>query len=199
MEEEDTQVIKPLKYLEKIDQIKLESDELITMKGALKEKLSILRMPLASIMQRNDEHNTEITNHWREHGDTYDGIPVLSSSVPGFQKSFGEYIMIQEQEKMILVKALIEAFEKADKFKINGKFQEQLRLKKQEKIDELKKQLEEPKEEKHSEIPIEKTEDKIVETPPETKESPKIDVVPEEEKPQEEEHYEGIGEYFEDE
>ena len=103
--------VKELKKLEPTNKkVKLIIDGLVS-------NLDVLSYPLKTIMDRIENDGSIIKRHWNDYGDNYSSLPVLHSTVPRYEESFGEFVGLSFKEKLILVNVLKKLFKLADKHK----------------------------------------------------------------------------------
>lgn len=103
-----------LNYVEEIRGLELNKPDLIAIRDRICDKLDVLLIPLAKSMERIEENQTKIREHWDEYGDNYNSIPTLHSAVPNYVESFGDFVALTFEEKSILAKEIIKLFSIAD-------------------------------------------------------------------------------------
>ena len=103
-----------LNYIEEIRKLELNKPDLIAIRERICDKLDVLLIPLAKSMERIEENQKKIREHWEQYGDNYNSIPTLHSAVPNYVESFGDFVALAFEEKSILTKEIIKLFSISD-------------------------------------------------------------------------------------
>lgn len=104
-----------LDYVNRIRQMEISKPEIVKIRERICDKLDVLMIPLAKAMERVENNQAKIKEHWEEYGDNYNSIPTLHSIIPNYVESFGDIVALTFEEKSILVNGIINLFETADK------------------------------------------------------------------------------------
>lgn len=115
MEEQITKKDSLMPYIEELEDLSTKKI-LEPIKKSYVDKLNTLQIPMARIIERFNNYDTKIVNHWKKFGQNYDINPTLSL-VPILQDSFSDYITMALQERNILVDFVKELLEKANEIK----------------------------------------------------------------------------------
>jgi len=107
-------------YIKELEKLKLENKEAELLREKLVGNLDVLSYPLTTIMSRIEDDGNKIKEHWTEYGDNYNALPVLHSTIPRYNESFGEFIALAFKEKKILIDLIIKLFEIAEKVPENS-------------------------------------------------------------------------------
>ncbi|MAG61805.1 hypothetical protein CMI43_03250 [Candidatus Pacearchaeota archaeon] len=102
-------------YLDELKDIET-SKKLIAIKERYVDKLITLRVPMIRAIDKFDDFNVKIENHWKAYGKNYDINPELST-VPILQASFSDYITLNLEKEKILVDFIKELLRKAQEIK----------------------------------------------------------------------------------
>jgi len=103
-----------LNYIKELELLTLENKKAELLRENLVGNLDVLSYPLTTIMNRIEDDGAKIKEHWTEYGDNYNSLPVLHSTIPRYNESFGEFIALAFKEKRILIDLIIKLFEIAE-------------------------------------------------------------------------------------
>ena len=102
-------------YIRDLEKLNLTNKNVKLIQERLISNLDIMLHPLTTIMNRIKDDGNKIRTHWDNYGDNYSSLPILHSTVPRYEESFGEFIGLSFKEKLILIDAMKKLFELADK------------------------------------------------------------------------------------
>ena len=102
-------------YIKDLEKLNLTNKKVKSIQERLISNLDIMLHPLTTIMNRIKDDGNKIRTHWDEYGDNYSSLPILHSTVPRYEESFGEFIGLSFKEKLILIDAMKKLFELADR------------------------------------------------------------------------------------